>query len=476
MQRRGNILFIIIDALRARNLGCYGYSKPTSPNIDKIARGGVLFENAYSCINSTDPSLTTIFSGKYPLSHGIIGHAVFHVRTTPQEQIQEFNRTRIKLLPEVLRSSDYTTLAIDWLGRWHQRGYDYYSGLEDTATVHHIKYVPKKFTEALIILGRLRSHLLARQQDRLNATVLTNRAINLIKDNSSKDFFLFIHYWDTHTPYNPPKHYVKHIYEEAKGIEIKEILKDINNPEWRKYLHQCTKRVKATSEIIARYNGAIAFVDSEIGKLMEALDKYGLLDQTLVILTSDHGESLMEHGIFFDHHGLYEETIHVPLIFRYPKELPQNKRISAFVQHVDLAPTILDLLGIGVDNGFDGRSIIPLISNKVEQLRTAIYVEEAHTQRKRAIRTKDYKYICSLSRKDAICRYCGYTHGGVEELYDLNEDPTEILNIAEKRPKVLNELKKQLSDWVEYLEYKKSIGKKGRIEEKIEELKKLGKI
>lgn len=125
-----NILFIIIDALRVKNLSCYGYEKEVSPNIDDLATQGILFADVYSCINTTDPSLTTIFSGRYPLSHGILGHGA---RVTVEE-INQFNSFGIQLLPEILKSHGYTTLAVDWLGRWHKRGYDYYSAYSHEVT------------------------------------------------------------------------------------------------------------------------------------------------------------------------------------------------------------------------------------------------------------------------------------------------------------------------------------------------------
>ena len=108
-----NAIIIVVDALRARNLSCYGYSMKTSPNIDELAKEGVLFEDAYCCINTTDPSLTTIFSGKHPSSHGILSHGV-QITT---EEVREFNKTGTILLPEILKSQGYTTIAIDWLGR-----------------------------------------------------------------------------------------------------------------------------------------------------------------------------------------------------------------------------------------------------------------------------------------------------------------------------------------------------------------------
>ena len=124
MKHDPNILFILSDALRARNLQCYGYARNVSPNIDTLAKSGVLLSQAFSCATVTDPSLTTIFSGRYQRAHGIMKHGI-----NRKEDIEKFNEGGTRLLPEILKSRNYTTLAVDWLGRWHKRGYDCYTGL-----------------------------------------------------------------------------------------------------------------------------------------------------------------------------------------------------------------------------------------------------------------------------------------------------------------------------------------------------------
>lgn len=481
-----NVILIVIDALRARNLSCYGYPVETSPNIDNLAREGVLFDNAYCCVPATDPSLTTIFSGKYPVSHGIINHG----SKVTEEEIREFNRRGTVLLPEILKSHGYTTVAIDWLGRWHRRGYTQYGVNED-----------KFRTWLLALLRRVRSssrgvasrglpepsatlpipaslYKLLRQfgviRHKEDAKTLTDQAINVIRENRDRNFSLFIHYWDTHTPYTPPGRYVK-IHGKAKddGTQtIEEMLSQIGNSESRNYIRYCMKGAKKTSEAIARYDGAIAFVDDEMGRLIEALRETGILEQTLIIVTSDHGESLTEHGIYFGHHGLYDETIHVPLIVR-ADGLPKNKRVKGLVQHVDVVPTILDFLGIETEIAFDGKSLLPLICDEARRLRPAIYSEEAQIERKRAIRTDAYKYIGALSEEDAVCRWCGYVHGGMEELYDLKRDPGETNNIITENPDVANALRKQLSDWTGYLDDHREMR---NIKGKVRKLKDIGRI
>lgn len=438
-----NIVFIVVDALRTRNLGCYGYSKSISPNIDELAKKGLVFENAFACSNVTDASLTTIFSGMYPTSHGILSHGGrFLGRQIGKVETRKLDESGIRLLPQILRAKGYTTLAVDWLGRWHTRGYNYYSGMLHEA--NPISFPLKKVDSFIRLMSRRYAYL---KQSTIidDAHLVTAKAKLLIKRNLHKRFFLFVHYWGTHTPYASPTSFYKKVVPEKGRGEILGFLSRIRVGWSRKIRF---------NEKITRYLASIAYVDQQIGMLIEALENYGILDQTLIVLTSDHGESLTEHEIYFDHHGLYDVTIHVPLIIKHPA-FPKHKKISGFVQHFDLVPTILDIFDFRTEK-LDGKSILPLIYQEKSQLHSAVYAEEALRQRKRAIRTKDYKYIQALSKKEAICRACKRIHGGVEELYDLNDDPEETKNIIQERPTIARLLKNNLSEWLKELTLKKS--------------------
>lgn len=462
-----NIVFIVIDALRTRNLSCYGYPKKTSPSIDKLAKEAVLFEDAYSCINVTDASLTTIFSGTYPTSHGIVTHG----ERVPEHCIRTLNKSGIRFLPEILRSKGFETFAIDWLDRWHKRGYDYYSGIEHeltmTSLVKSLQYVSRKFYNFLYRRFYRFSRFLGRNVLRKStATDYTNEAISIIKRSHARPFLLFVHYWDSHFPYHGPTHYVRKYLSRTQSQGIEDVLKQID-PESESYI-RITRLLKVNSvdEAVARYDGAIAYVDHEVGRIVEALDEQGILDETILVLTSDHGESLTEHGIFFSHHGLYDVSIHVPLIIKYPGS-PKGKRVKGFVQHFDMVPTIFDVLNMETKSfDFDGKSVIPLVNGEMKELHQAIYADEGYHQRKRCVRTHDYKYIRALSKKGAVCTFCRCVHGGMEELYDLKDDPEETRNIIEEKRKVLDGLKKQLSSWVETHQLKEDSKKLEKVPEK----------
>ncbi|MFQ6038448.1 MAG: sulfatase [Candidatus Aminicenantales bacterium] len=449
---RPNIVVFVLDALRARNLGCYGSEEGLTPRIDELAANGILFENAYCCWNTTDQSLTSIFTGMYPRSHGLVHHGD---KVTSEDRLT-FDTLRIPMLAEILKPLGYRTYAVDWMGRWFRKGFEFYgydlekSPLQKITSILfarpyvHIKYVlshigllglyAKKRPASLpLLLKGLRdvwrtfrfSFELARVQD---GQVVTGLAEKLIQRAGKKPFFLFLHYWDTHTPYNCP----------------------------RKFVPRKKRRSSPKSALVSRYHGAVRYVDHQVGRVIDTLREEGLLEKTLIILTSDHGESLTEHGIFFDHHGLYEATTHVPLILHAPALFPDPRRIPSLVQHVDLLPTILDLLKARTqDLAFDGASLLPLVRGEAQQIRDSVFVEESYVQRKIGLRTEDRKFMMAPDGK-GFCRYCQTVHGGKEELYHLAEDPEERINLALRDPLTVEKMRRMTERMAKALDEKRA--------------------
>lgn len=445
-----NILLIVIDALRARNLGCYSAEDNLSPNIDRLAEGGILFENTFSCWNTTDQSLTSILTGRYPRTHGITHHG----DKIPPGDLETFQKLNIQLLSEILRQNRYRTFAVDWMGRWFKRGFDYYGytpkrnffqkmmyGLF-TLPYLHIKYMvsgvsivkiynktrntsPRTDWKTLKEVFQTFRFLfeLARIHD---SGFVTGLAKELIHQTKGDKFFLFIHYWDTHPPYNCPRKYRPH------------------------------KKIRDSLDLLsAKYQGAVNYVDRNLGKLLRFLKNRKLLDNTLIILTSDHGESLTEHDIFFDHHGLYDMTTHVPLILFFPRHFPYPKSIKALVQHVDLVPTLCDLMGLESEGkAWDGTSLLPLIAGDKEDIHDHALIEESYAERKIALRTKEFKYIYAPDG-EGKCKYCQKVHGGAEELYSLMDDPEEKENRIKKDPFQAEKMRQKLADVIDALDSKR---------------------
>jgi arylsulfatase A-like enzyme len=270
---------------------------------------------------------------------------------------------------------------------------------------------------------------------------------------------MLLHYWDTHFPYYAPESYVEGFQDsirtkESCSLRVKDLENEIKGPWLQKLLehfdNECVDHVRA------RYHASAAYVEEQVGRLIDFLDENDILEKTIVVITSDHGESLGEHGIWFDHHGLYEPSIKVPLILYIPGV--KGRRIKGFIQHVDLLPSLLELLGLNVEyNVFDGANIFNKIEENVDklELRNFVYAEEAYTERKFAIRVGKYKLITAFKPEDAFCRYCSRVHGGLEELYNLEKDPLEKQNIIYDEPDIAKELKARVIKLLREIQRKK---------------------
>jgi arylsulfatase A-like enzyme len=198
------------------------------------------------------------------------------------------------------------------------------------------------------------------------------------------------------------------------------------------------------SRLCARYDAGVVEADRNIDYLRDQLEKRGQLEDTALIVCSDHGESLYEHDIFADHHGLYDETMHVPLVVTTPDT--RARRHDELVQLPDIAPPITDILGVDSSPGAFGRSLLPLLEGSGWNEREALYAEEAHTQRRTAVRTDGWKYIQhtadeALPTDGMECRHCERVHGPPPELYDLEQDPEEQRNVVDVHPDVVDRLR-----------------------------------
>ncbi|MCK4669950.1 MAG: sulfatase [Nanoarchaeota archaeon] len=431
-ESKPNIILIVLDALRAKHLSCYGYHRNTSPNIDKLAKNGILFENAFAFNNTTDRSFVSILGGRYMLSSGDSDFLL------QKEELDAFFNSGGGFLQEILQKNGYKTYRMADLQNWRKRGFDFYlKGSEKKAnkiedTIQFIKKLPvvSKISQSVFYI--LPRRITDKISIRHGGPKTTEEAIKIIKEKDGNDrFFLCIDYNDTHMPYNAPGKFAHRFKPEKKSESfIKEISKKNYPKELIEFYKTGTDRRDTMADISARYDCAISYDDHLIGKVIDALKEKKLLDKTIILLISDHGESLEEHEIYFDHHGLHDVTVNIPLIIS-GKSLPKDKRIKALVQLEDLAPTILDLVRIKYDPSiFDGKSLLDVMNGKKDKVRDFVFMEESYQSRKSAIRNHDYKYAEALSKEKAVCKRCKMIHGGVLELYDLKKDPGEVNNIA----------------------------------------------
>ncbi|WP_179232962.1 sulfatase family protein [Paenibacillus rigui] len=413
------IIMISLDTLRADRLGCYGYGKPTSPYMDRIASEGVLMERAYAADIPTEVAHSAIFTGKIGLTSGIVSHG---------SELSYLPKS-VEWLPSMLKAAGFTTCAVDNLynlKEWFARGYRYY----------------------LNPSGKKRW---------IDGRTVNDLAIPWIREHKEEDFFLFLHYWDAHTPYLPPEKYVAPFYEKDKdpyqpgGRSMDRAYEHPAYPFFKHHHYRQLGPVTDTAYMNALYDAEIRYLDDLLQELDTTLVELGIQEETLIVLFGDHGESLTEHNIYWDHCGLYEPTVHVPLLMRWPGRIPAGRRVSGFVQHVDLLPTVLEAAMAGgarldpsallqVPDGIDGQSLWPSVRGEADGTWEEVYLSECAWQAARAIRTDRYKLI----------RYYdpGPFQRPVTELFDLEQDPEELVNIADQETALAEALENKLTAFV----------------------------
>jgi len=192
--------------------------------------------------------------------------------------------------------------------------------------------------------------------------------------------------------------------------------------------------------VIAQYDGAIAYMDAAIQNIFQAVESMGVLDETIVVINSDHGETLYDHECWFDHHGIYDVTLRVPLIIRYPEKVPAGLRVPGYTQHKDLVPTLMELIDLNTTTEFDGRSQMQLVRGEVPNLDSEFYITECTWQRKHGWRTPQWKLIVALEPD--------FHFKPPVELYDLSADPDENHNLADEEPEVVKLLRGRMEAFI----------------------------
>lgn len=462
-----NVVLIVADALRYDKLGINGADLHT-PNIDAFAAEYTNFDSAFACSNVTDVSVSTIMSGKYPLEHGVLNQG-----SDVTDKEKQYAEGTI-FLAERLSENGFRTVGVEpILERWHRNGFDTYLPERSTDDEHYTGQHP--FVDFTTSIGevvfnaapealRRRIYPLVRGFTdpkgvyEYDAEWVTNNALEEF-DSSAENSFYFLHYWDTHTPYDPPEEYIDDVtnrieYDKTpldQKIAEFGVEEGISEETLKQKIRD--KYPETIADIVARYDASVEYLDEWVGTLLDGLRERGQLDDTLVILTSDHGESLTEHGILFDHHGLYDQTIHVPLIMG-GGQVPERE-ITGLVQHYDIVPTILNGLGMEADPMIGG-SLLKVLHGQEDPGPPYQYAfaEEHHTQENRAIRTENHKLIKVIGNQ--VCRYCDIKHSDGDQLFVLKEDPEETQNRLQTPSEEAREIKEELetafTEWEEKLQ------------------------
>ena len=432
---RPNIILLVMDTQRAKDMSCYGYEKKTTPNIDKVAEEGALFTQNISPGVWSLPAYASIMTGKYPSSHGA-------------DMQHEYLESRFLRLPEVLGQMGYTTAGFSFNG-WCciasglNRGFGEW---RDSQEVHRFRKDPRA-------LEQLKSR--GEEYDRGSLALVLHLIDWLQEQRSEKSpFFLFANFTEPHAAYRPPQPFRKRFLpEDVTDDEAASCSQD-----GYAELAGKIKRSERDWKILrALYNGETAALDARLGILFDYLGEAELVDNTILIVTGDHGDEIGEHPPFI-HHVLtiYDSVIRVPLIIRYPPLFPRGKRVEHVTQTLDIFPTLMEILEVeneeilrevqgksllGAVSGEDGREFAitdysrPLQSFERIWRRYPDFDLRPLNRSMKAISTTEYKYI--------------WRSDGRDELYHIKTDPDEKKNIVHSEPEVLEELKTKLISWVE---------------------------
>jgi arylsulfatase A-like enzyme len=410
---RASAVLVTIDTLRADHLGCYGYARPTSPHIDALARQGMLFRQARTTLPRTTQSIASILTGRLPKTHGARGLFA---------HLPEANLT----LAEALQQAGYATAAVvsnTFLrrGQGFEQGFDVYDNPES-------------------------------RWDADSAGAVSDAAIAwLDRAPHDRPFFLWVHYLDPHWRYEPDPSGARAF--DPSFSEPFTVYQDLDARRYTKgrMIFDPPLTTRQHEHVVALYDGEIAQTDAAVGRLLERLDRLG--SRLLVVLTSDHGESLGEHGYHFAHgEYLYEQGLRVPLVVRFPGAVAAGAVNDAMGLNIDVAPTLLALLGVDRLQGVEGRPLlVPAAAGfTVAEGRPFSWAESDF----QLIHPENPRYFIRgpRGRWSSACdgRYklihIPAQGGEMLELYDLRDDPGESRNLvadpafAEVRRKLLHEV------------------------------------
>ena len=437
-----NVVLVIVDAMRRDVLGCYGNTHVKTPNIDRLAKEGVVFENAFTQVPWTWPSFGSILTGKYPRRHGLM-------KMRSDVTLPATNRTLPMVLKEAEKTGGTRLEDGDWLAAtFHTGTLTAASGLlggfdmRYEATAGHDLVVLESawstFRSGLLLAilpNKIRQHL------ELGGTA--EEACAWIRDRGDRRFFAMVHLYSTHTPYDPPPEFRRTYCDPKYEGGIRRF-----DAEHRRLIVEGKYKptLADVTQVRNLYFGGVSEADTRIGTLLDALSDRGVLDDTLVVLMADHGESLGEQGLW-EHGHMVQTNLRIPLVMRLPKKIRAGARVPAILDEIDVLPTICDLLGLrpGAD-AIDGRSALPILLGQADSIRDYSFAENAFDS---AVQDGSFKLLVPQSQ---LARHESWTDamqesGDRPRLFDVRDDPEEKFDRVERDPETARRLYAVLQDW-----------------------------
>jgi len=429
------VLYIDIDCCRADHLGCNGYRASTgrdvTPTIDRIAAEGMTFAGCHTSNSPCLPSRAALFTGRFGFQNGIVAHHGPGERLRPNNISSRQDPDRPFLVGH-LRAHGLRTVAFSSFHDRHQAWW-WTAGWDEIHT--------------------------NRKRGQETADEIAGPALAWLEENATSDgWFVDVHMWDAHSHYRAPKEWLTKFFghpapqfPDAEAVErnlsiygprsARDLWTGHGNGETRPdTLHpEGVYSLADAKRLIDLYDGSIAHVDHWVGRIVDLLERKGVLDETAIIVSADHGDSFGEHGQYMDH-GIANVAVHnIPLVIRWPGR-PARGRCDALVYNVDLCPTLCDLLGIPTPAGWDGATFVDALDgNPFDGWPYLVYDHGIYTF-SRAVRTRDWTLIAML--------HPGlYPYDAPFLLHDLVADPHQQANLADERPDKRGELAALLAEW-----------------------------
>ncbi|MFC4987902.1 sulfatase family protein [Saliphagus infecundisoli] len=424
-------IHIDIDSLRPDHVGAYGYEAETTPNIDRLASDGVVFERAYCANSPCLPSRAGTITGRYGIETGIETHGpasqrIAHPATTvdwaggPGEvaDLEDWYT-----LPELFYESDQTAVGVGSFSQ-HPAPWFYH--------VWNEYHQPRSPTTDNF--------------QAIEGEYVIERALDALERNAGDDLFLYVQMWDPHAPYNRTDEEI----ERFRSVDLppyptEDDLDDHQEWDaWRSAGQMDIEGRDDLNEMLSHYDAEIRYADDQIGRLLARLESRGLYDDATIVLTGDHGEEFGEHGVYREHWSTHDGTQHVPLVVKPPSDEPVDRSSRAeLVTNVDIAPTIADYEGLDRPARWQGRSLRGLVSDTTNEWRDHIVVDHGLYTAQRAVRADRWKYIRTY--------HPGMWDGVVpaEQLFDMENDPWEQENVLDDYSGIAGELRDTMNDWVE---------------------------
>lgn len=428
-----HVFYIDIDSLRADHVGAYGYEADTTPNLDEFAREAVAFNRAYVANSPCLPSRAALLTGRYGLRNGVETHGPQSQQLRHPANEVEWAGTwsdhvpgrRWWSLPRLFYEERIPTLAVSSFPR-HPAPW-----FHDT---WHEVHQPQEPT------GPGESFQTPRAESIVDTTIET------LERRDDDDSFTYVQLWDPHGPYNRSDEEISEFEDiSLPPYPTEEQIADHREWDaWRSADHMDINNREDLRQMVANYDAEIRYADRHLGRLFNHLREAGLYDESLIVVTSDHGEEFGEHGLYREHWSTHDGTQRVPLLVKPPADSDAETGYrSQLVTNVDMAPTLADYAGFDAPGKWQGKSLRPVVESSDTDWRDAVFFDHGLYTAQRALRTDRWKLIKTY--------HPGMWDGIISEiqLFDLQDDPWEQSDLSETHPDVVSRLEGQLTQLIE---------------------------